>query len=400
MFAVREASLLGEGIAGSPFRVYVSPGMPFAPHCVASGLGRRFSDVGPHSLFGYANQTMPVLVRTHDVFGNELDRGGAVFFVRVIFNGPYEHAGAAEHVPRVLTPSPEDFNDGSYGIEFTPEAKQLAEGAAVTRHVSASPAGDYTLHIQVAVPAPYAAYGFGAAASGSPGDASLAAYYTGSDGGVALTGGGGGGLKAEYFDNAFLLGPASVVRIDPTVDLALPPQAAAGYLATPLGFGFAAGSGGDTHASLLPLGTNGDLSVRWSGLLRAPSSGNFTLSLDVNLPLSAEGASGRVTARLFLDDGLLALANAVATQHVPSASFLSDMAQGNTAFEVGVLYRVRVEFEARSGGMLHRLDGASPRCRLLWQNSYTPRQAIPAFFFYPSATDISGSPFPIKVLGS
>jgi len=342
---------------------------------------------------------MPVLVRTHDVFGNELDRGGAVFFVRVVFNGPYEHAGAAEHVPRVLTPSPEDFNNGSYGIKFTPGAKLLAEGAAVTRHVSASPAGDYTLHIQVAMPAPYAAHGFGAAASGSPGDASLDAYYTGSDGGVVHTGGGGGGLKAEYFDNAFLSGPASVVRIDPTVDLVLPPQGAAGHSATPLGFGFAAG-GEDAYASLLPLGTNGDLSVRWSGLLRAPSSGDFTLALDVNLPLSAESASGRVTARLFLDDGLLALANAVATQHVPSASFLSDMAQGNMTFEVGVLYSVRVEFEARSGDMLHRLDGAPPRCRLLWQNSYIPRQAIPAFFFYPSATDISGSPFPIKVFGS
>ena len=86
-----EATASGEHIAGSPFLVYGLPARPAAGNCVADGRGRRFDDDphSGHSLYAYANRTERLEVRAHDAYGNVLDRGGAEWFVRVTYNGPY-----------------------------------------------------------------------------------------------------------------------------------------------------------------------------------------------------------------------------------------------------------------------------------------------------------------------
>jgi hypothetical protein len=61
----------------------------------------------------------------------------------------------------------------------------------------------------------------------------------------------------------------------------------------------------------------------------------------------------------------------------------------------GVLYRLRVEFTARRGGVSG--SGSGARCRLLWRSGMTPLQVVPSFFLYPAAEHIDGSPMPLKV---
>jgi len=120
---VREERLLGEQVIGSPFHVYISPDVPFAAHCIALGLGRTFFDSSPQTFYGYsslspqnkhlltlgfrsANQSSSITIQAHDVFGNLLDQGGASWFTRVVFNGPYtsSHESKLENTLLKATP--------------------------------------------------------------------------------------------------------------------------------------------------------------------------------------------------------------------------------------------------------------------------------------------------------
>lgn len=90
------------------------------------------------------------------------------------------------------------------------------------------------------------------------------------------------GLRAEYWTNLHWEGEASLVRIEPQVELNR------GFFDIP-GLG-----GGSPKIARLPFALDPHISARWSGTLIAPASGDYLLSL------TALG-----TARLFLDGQLL-----------------------------------------------------------------------------------------------
>jgi beta-glucosidase len=90
------------------------------------------------------------------------------------------------------------------------------------------------------------------------------------------------GLRGEYWDNPSFEGEPSLVRTDPQVDLNL------GFFNFP---GFNASS---PKLPSTPTELNGQISVRWSGSINAPASGEYVLSL-----------TSLGTARLYLDDQLL-----------------------------------------------------------------------------------------------
>ena len=470
-FAAREGALLGSPVAGSPFAVYVSPGAPFAPHCVASGLGRRFDDDqgAQHGLYGYANKSSTLELVARDVFGNTLDGGGAEWFVRVTFNGPYAASPDSFAAPLVLTVAPADLGNGSYVAQFTPGGRQLREGAYVSRDARAGTSASYTIDAMLAIPAWVAVRGYGLGGSGSRGLDALRPYYAPGGLGDALAAaaegftvgdfnsvsggrvaaalaargfagiaaarvtdnGGGGGLLAEYFADPFLGGSTAVdllgsgtadsavaVRIDGSVDLFLPPPTSqqphhhggsGAAFAPPPGVGvwpalaapFTVGGGGLGEGSV-------GVSVRWSGLLKAPADGAFVFELDLGPGFNGQAgsAAGSTGARLFIDDELVlatdsaeaaaAMASATSSASASGAAggAASAAASGAVLLSRGVLYRLRVEFQARHGGGA-ALGGA--RCRLLWRSGMTPLQVVPPFFLYPTAEHIDGSPLPLKV---
>ncbi|HEV2066734.1 MAG TPA: glycoside hydrolase family 3 C-terminal domain-containing protein [Thermomicrobiales bacterium] len=90
------------------------------------------------------------------------------------------------------------------------------------------------------------------------------------------------GLRAEYWDNPDFEGDPVLVRIEPQVDLNR------GFF--DLGKGMSAASKAPHTPQQLP----GRISVRWSGVFTAPSSGEYTLSL-----------ASLGSARLIVDESLL-----------------------------------------------------------------------------------------------
>ena len=155
----------------------------------------------------------------------------------------------------------QDQGNGSYVVEYLPEA-----------------AGAYSVSVRLALTAEAVA-GYGRGGTGAPGLPELRAYSSrGQEAPVAN----GGGLIAAYFANAFLSGEQRTVRIDAMVDLVVdlapadPRRCAhthrgcalclfpcrrwgAAWIALPQGGAFGR--------------TGGDVSVRWTGLLKAPDVG-------------------------------------------------------------------------------------------------------------------------------
>ena len=159
----------------------------------------------------------------------------------------------------------QDQGNGSYVVEYLPEA-----------------AGAYSVSVRLALTAEAVA-GYGRGGTGAPGLPELRAYYSSREAPVAN---GGGGLIAAYFANAFLSGDSRTVRIDAMVDLIVdlaPGRPSPAPTPTAPSSPAAAGWGA---ASIAHQGgafgrTGGDVSVRWTGLLKAPVSEKFTLSFNL-----------------------------------------------------------------------------------------------------------------------
>jgi len=278
----------------------------------------------------------------------------------------------------------------------------------VSREHVAPQLGDYTIDVRLMVSASSAVRGYGLGGSGAKGRAEFQAYYypksnnndddNDDDNDVSaavaavVDNGGGGGLSAEYYTNPWMEEPALAVRVDATVDLVLAPPRAQRA-------GGVSGSGG---GALAHFGQGGDVSVRWSGFLKAPLSDLFTFSLHLGSGGGGGGGSGSggLVARLFLDGELVldTSADAYADTSAPSSSLAPSSSFHAAALEEGVLYQVRVEFEARSSSA----EAATQvkRCALLWSSPRTPRQPVPPFFLYPFGEPIDGSPLPLRVFAA
>eukprot|EP00616_Rhizochromulina_sp_CCMP1243_P013557 CAMPEP_0118997486 /NCGR_PEP_ID=MMETSP1173-20130426/61823_1 /TAXON_ID=1034831 /ORGANISM="Rhizochromulina marina cf, Strain CCMP1243" /LENGTH=185 /DNA_ID=CAMNT_0006948939 /DNA_START=33 /DNA_END=590 /DNA_ORIENTATION=- len=160
--------------------------------------------------------------------------------------------------------------------------------------------------------------------------------------------GGGGGLLGEYYDNPSLSGTPVLQRVDPRVffDWTKP---------------------GLDSAEAITLTKGRDVSIRWTGLLKAPVSDTFAFKLAAD-----------DSARLYLDDRLVA------------STALDDASQsiGENPLVAGTLYKIRVEYVQREG---------AASISLQWQSARTPPQLIPPFYLYPYAKPVRGSPFEVLV---
>jgi len=151
------------------------------------------------------------------------------------------------------------------------------------------------------------------------------------------------GLRAEYWDNPTFAGDPALVRTEPHVDLNF------GFFVYP---GFNAGSPNLPSTPGPSMASPGALpSVRWTGTLTAPATGDYVLAL-----------TSRGSSRLVLD-GQEAITN-----------FGSDTAPVSTtvALVAGEPHEVRVEYAADAAGIS---GNTGPQVRFGWEH---PPEAIPS----------------------
>ena len=151
-----------------------------------------------------------------------------------------------------------------------------------------------------------------------------------------------GGLAAQYWDNQWLLGTASLERVDPTVSF-------------------------DWGVGAVTTYARDYVSARWSGKLRAPSSETFTLYVQAD-----DGV------RLYVDHVLL-----VDTWDSPVAEM-----RAHVALVEGDYHDIVLEWKEETGAASVLLEYSSYSVR---------RQVVPAAQLY-YAMPIAGSPWEVAVL--
>lgn len=157
--------------------------------------------------------------------------------------------------------------------------------------------------------------------------------------GGICTGNNGTGLRGEYFNNVNLTGTPFATRVDPQVDFTW-------------------------NASSPATGINADnFSVRWTGQVEAPVTGNFVFST-----VSDDGV------RLWIN-GVQVINNW--TDHAPTVN--NSVAIPLTA---GAKYDIRMEFYEHTLGAV---------ARLLWAYPGQAQQPIPQSRLYPAGTPGSGT---------
>jgi beta-glucosidase len=139
--------------------------------------------------------------------------------------------------------------------------------------------------------------------------------------------GAGHGLLAEYFDSADFQGQPKLDRVEPRP-----------YL-----------QGGVVDPAVAAAFPQRSYSVRWTGSLRAPVTGDYTIS--------AGGGFGRPASRIFLDDKELASDNANQQNAVPGEGGLGRARPPHALLEAGHDYRLRVEY---------RPQGPAGAVQILW----------------------------------
>jgi chitodextrinase/glucose/arabinose dehydrogenase len=147
-----------------------------------------------------------------------------------------------------------------------------------------------------------------------------------------LPGGGGTGLRAEYFNNRLLTAPAALTRLDGPVDFDW---------------------GNNAPASSV----NADnFSVRWTGQLEAPVTGSYTFATTTD-----DGVRLWVNGQLLINNW---------TDHGPT----TDQATVSLPLTAGQRYDVRLEFYENGGGAV---------AKLLWAYPGQARQPIPQARLFP-----------------
>ncbi len=145
-------------------------------------------------------------------------------------------------------------------------------------------------------------------------------------------GGTGTGLLADYFNNRTLIAPASVNRIDATVDFNWGDGSPAGSVPTD------------------------NFSVRWTGQVEAPVSGNYTFST-----ISDDGVRLWVNNTLIINNWT---SHAAVTDNSPVV-----------VLTAGQKYDIKMEYFENGGGAV---------ARLLWTYPGQSQQAVPKSRLYPA----------------
>ncbi len=160
----------------------------------------------------------------------------------------------------------------------------------------------------------------------------LQLYPAAAAGGTTPTAGTGAGLRGDYFTNKTLSGSAALSRVDATVD-----------------FSWAGSPGGSVGAD--------NFSVRWSGQIEAPASGNYVFST-------------------ISDDGIRLWVNGVQVINDWTDHGSTIDNSPAVALTAGQKYDIRIEYFESSGGATASLYWAYPG-----QN----QQIVPKLQLYPAA---------------
>jgi len=139
------------------------------------------------------------------------------------------------------------------------------------------------------------------------------------------------GLKGEYFANINLEGAPVLTRVDSTVD-----------------FGWG-------HGSPAPVLPQDSFSVRWTGTLRAPATGRYTLRT-----INDDGVRLYVDGNLLIDDW---------TDHA------AETKECVVDFELGKKYAVRLEYFDRKGAAIVRFGWSGGSNSLLTEAVHEARKA-------------------------
>ncbi len=173
---------------------------------------------------------------------------------------------------------------------------------------------------------------------------------------------GGRGLLAEYFDNAEMSGRPKVSRVEPR----------------PL---LQAGVPSEAVAAAFP---TGGFSVRWTGTLHPPVSGDYSIT-----PATGRG---RPPVRVFLDDEELQ-----PPQTAPQGGRGAQMTL-RVNLDAAKAYRLRIEYRPQGQAAL-QISWMPPAAPLLEQAVATVREADAAVAFVGLNPNLEGEEMPISIPG-
>ncbi len=173
--------------------------------------------------------------------------------------------------------------------------------------------------------------------------------------------GSGHGLLAEYFDNPEFHGQAKLSRVE----------------ARPL---LQAGVVDPAVAAAFPQRV---YSVRWSGILRAPAAGDYTIN--------PGGGFGRPATRLFLDDKELVAESALGRGQPPAPL--------HVPLETGHAYRVRVEYRPQGPAAGVQISWIPPAAPLLAEAVEVAKNADVVVAFVGLNPNLEGEEMRVAIPG-
>ncbi len=186
--------------------------------------------------------------------------------------------------------------------------------------------------------------------------------------------GNGRGLVAEYFNNPDLQGDPKLRRREPR-----------GYLDT----------GMEDPAVIAAIG-NEKYSVRWTGTLTPPASGEYDLTVHAGM------WNRSATARLFLDDREIAFGMGPSTQMTSMQSAMGSGRQprGSVRLEGGRRYSLRVEYRQPGSGGTMQLGWIPPAGVILSEAEALIKDSDIAIVFVGLSSELEGEEMPgVKIPG-
>ena len=177
----------------------------------------------------------------------------------------------------------------------------------------------------------------------------------------------GSGFLTEYFANADLLGSPAISRIEPRLYLQREMQ----------------------DAELDARIPHNNYSARWSGDLRAPYSGEYSIGV---IRMSCEDCAAQDSAQVFLDDKLL-LNDAAQPSSTPADQ------EAHIQLERGKQYRLRVEYRQHSGGVGMQLVWRPPAGPLLAEAVEAVENSDVAVAFLGLNSELEGEEMEISIPG-
>jgi len=184
---------------------------------------------------------------------------------------------------------------------------------------------------------------------------------------LAPPGGSGHGLQAEYFDNADFQGEPKLRRIEPRIfqQAELPdPAVSSAFPGRPY-------------------------SVRWSGTLRVPATGNYAFS--------SRGGMGPSGIRIFLD-GLELVSPAPSAPQGHTGAGRATSPQYPATLEAGKAYSLRVEYQSKGAGGA-QLMWFPPAAALLAEAIDAVKSSDLAVVFVGLSPYLEGEEMPVTIPG-